>query len=261
MSEFETMLSGCSANSATILPGWGQGRATFGGLVAALMYRAVSLSVPAPRPLRSLTISFVAPVAPGNIAFDVQLLRVGKSASQLLCLAKQDDQTVAVMQVSQGDARDSTISVEPPAAATFAAPEQCVALPFAQGITPDFTGHFNMHWAKGSLPFCGSPEADIGGWIRFKDEVGVANIEHLLALVDGWPPAVLPMFKRPAPISSLSWTLELYGDPSVQKGSDWWHYLARTDIAQEGYAGIGAEMRDAHGNLVAISRQTVSIFA
>lgn len=261
MSEFESMLSGCTASGATILPGWGQGRATFGGLVAALMYRAVSLSVPAPRPLRSLTISFVAPVAPGEVKFDVQLLRVGKSASQLLCLAKQGEQTVAVMQVSQGDARDSAILVEAAASETFAAPEQCVALPFAQGISPDFTGHFDMHWAKGALPFCGSSEANIGGWIRFKEEVSIAGIEHLLALVDGWPPAVLPMFKRPAPISSLSWTLELYADPSVQKGSDWWHYLARTDIAHDGYAGIGAEMRDREGHLVAISRQTVSLFA
>lgn len=38
---------------------WAQGRASFGGLVAALQYEAMRARVPAERPVRSLAITFV----------------------------------------------------------------------------------------------------------------------------------------------------------------------------------------------------------
>ena len=49
----------------TIPAEWAQGRASFGGLVAALQYEALRAQVPADRPLRALAITFVGPVAPG----------------------------------------------------------------------------------------------------------------------------------------------------------------------------------------------------
>jgi hypothetical protein len=54
MTDFEKMLGNCTVEHATIAEGWTQGRATFGGLIAALMYRAVSLSQPEKRALRTL---------------------------------------------------------------------------------------------------------------------------------------------------------------------------------------------------------------
>ncbi|HAW21798.1 MAG TPA: acyl-CoA thioesterase II, partial [Pseudomonas sp.] len=38
---------------------WGQGRAGFGGLAAALVFEAMQAKVPSDRPVRSLSISFV----------------------------------------------------------------------------------------------------------------------------------------------------------------------------------------------------------
>ena len=43
---------------------WANGRASFGGLVAALVYEVMRLQVPEGRPVRSLAITFVGPVAP-----------------------------------------------------------------------------------------------------------------------------------------------------------------------------------------------------
>ena len=49
-----------------VVPGlWGQGRATFGGLVAAMLYEAMRLKVPAGRPVRSLSVTFVGPLLMG----------------------------------------------------------------------------------------------------------------------------------------------------------------------------------------------------
>ncbi|MCF5105023.1 thioesterase family protein, partial [Pseudomonas proteolytica] len=64
---------------------WAQGRATFGGLVAALQYEALRAQVPADRPLRSLAVTFVGPVAPDvSASYQVEVLREGKAVSQLL---------------------------------------------------------------------------------------------------------------------------------------------------------------------------------
>jgi acyl-CoA thioesterase len=174
------------------------------------------------------------------------------------------------MQVSLAEDRTSDIHVAPSPAPSFMPPEQCVALPNAPGLTPEFTRHFDICWAQGSLPFCASPESAIGGWTRFKqddtgaDNASPASIEHILALIDVWPPAVLPMFKKPAPISSLSWTVEVIADinaPDLPGASNCWQYRATTDVADHGFAYIGAELRNNNGALVALSRQTVMVFA
>lgn len=269
MTEFDQMLNNCTVERATIVDGWTQGRATFGGLIAALMYRAVILSQPKKRSLRTLTINFVAPAASGDIQFSVEVLRVGKSVSQILCRAQQGEQVVAVMQVSLAEERNSEIYVAPPSAPSFKPAEQCVALPHAPGLTPEFTRHFDIRWAQGALPFCASAESVIGGWTRFKkdadgmDHDASASVEHILALIDVWPPAVLPMFKKPAPISSLSWTVEIITDPSgthSRANTDWWQYHATTDTAEHGFAYIGAEFRNNADTLIALSRQTVMLF-
>lgn len=267
MTHFDQMLTHCTVERATIVEGWTQGRATFGGLIAALMYRAVTLSQPEKRTLRTLTINFVAPATQGDIQFNVELLRAGKSVTQILCYARQGDQVVAIMQVSLAEDRASDIHVAPTPAPTFMPAEQCVALPNAPGLTPEFTRHFDICWALGSLPFCASPESAIGGWTRFTKEAAdesPASIEHILALIDVWPPAVLPMFKKPAPISSLSWTVEIIADPNgpdIRDATDWWQYRATTDVAKHGFAYIGAELRNNNGSLIALSRQTVMLFA
>ncbi|WP_207285322.1 acyl-CoA thioesterase domain-containing protein, partial [Pseudomonas sp. FW300-N2A2] len=69
---------------------WAQGRASFGGLVAALQYEAMRAKVPADRPVRSLAITFVGPVEPEvPVSFEVDVLREGKAVSQVLGRAMQ----------------------------------------------------------------------------------------------------------------------------------------------------------------------------
>ena len=44
-------------------------------------------------------------------------------------------------------------------------------------------------------------------------------------------------------------------------GESWWQYQVRTDVSAEGYAHTEANIWDDTGRLVAISRQTIAIFA
>jgi acyl-CoA thioesterase len=67
------------AGDVQVPEGWTQGRALFGGLLAALMFRALEQQVGRDVPLRSLTMSFVAPATQGPLHCEAEILRRGKS--------------------------------------------------------------------------------------------------------------------------------------------------------------------------------------
>src|SRR5690606_31291370 len=77
----------------TVPASWGQGRAGFGGLAAALVYEAMSAKVPEDRPVRSLAITFVGPLLVDvPVRFEAEVLREGKAVSQMLGRAVQNGQ-------------------------------------------------------------------------------------------------------------------------------------------------------------------------
>jgi acyl-CoA thioesterase len=265
---FDTMLAPlASGDDVTVAPTWGQGRATFGGLVAALLYRRAAAVLLArgenlaQKPPRSLTFSLIAPLAPGAARVEVQVLRAGKSVIQLEARIVQDAQVVAVMLASFGASRASEVIITPDTAPLFGTPESLKAFPFIAGITPDFSQHFEFRWAVGEIPFTTrATTGDMGGWVRFRQPVQGFDVAHLLGLVDAWPPAVMPMFSRPAPISTLSWTIE-FTDAAMPEGdSPFVQYLAQTDFSAQGYAHIHSRTWRADGTLLAIGRQTVALF-
>lgn len=272
--EFNTLIANAKDTSKVTIPGgWTQGRATFGGLAAALLYQPMEAALEtatkgaiAETPLRSMTISFVAPAEAGELDTRSRVLRAGRSAVQIEAHASQGDQVVTAALASFGKPRQSTVAVSPDAAPQFRAPDECEALPYIEGLVPEFTQHFDYRLAAGAFPFSGSSEPRLGGWIRFRESAGPVTTAHLLALIDAWPPAVLSMLKDLAAASSLTWTLEMMptahhvkAERSADSG-DWWQYLAEVEQAEDGYGAIRARLWDASGRLMALSRQTVTVF-
>lgn len=240
---------------------WGQGRATYGGLVGALLLARMLGEIGADRVLRSATVSFVGPVAAGDAALSVEVLRRGKSAVQAQARLIQAGQVQAVLLASFGQPRDSHIVVEPiHHAPTFAPASTLPAMPYVDGVMPEFFQHMDLRWAKGSMPFSAAAP-DFAGWMRFNNPIDQFGVVHLLALIDCWPPAVLPMYRSPAPASSLAWTVEFVHIPSQMHAEDFWQYRVQTDVARQGYAHTEAHIWAANGDLIAISRQTVAVFA
>lgn len=241
--------------------GWSQGRASFGGLVGALLYQAMAEQCEPDRGLRSMAVSFVGPVAPEQDAhFSGEILRQGKAVSQFEARARQDGQTVAAALASFGAARASAVQVAPEPAPEAPAPDTCKRLPYLKGVTPEFTREIEMRWAFGGLPFSNTPEREMGGWMRFRDASGPMTAAHLVALIDAWPPAVLPHLKQYAPASSLSWIFELMQPLPQLNAGDWLLYRAGIDQASDGYGQTSAAIWSSSGQLLALSRQTVTIF-
>lgn len=259
---FDEVLASVDGKGNALLPeGWGQGRALFGGLVGAVLFDHLEKSVAAGRVLRSFSLSFVAPAAPGPLSLSSEVFREGKSVMQAMVTARQDGQVVAAMLVSLGAGRESSVSVAAPLMPAMPAPEASLVLPNIKGITPDFLSHFDIRYAEGKPPYCGSDEANFTGYMGFREAPAHMSTAALIALVDTWPPSVLSMLKTPAPASSLTWTMELLDDPASRPADTLWRYQVHTDQCSDGYGQSRATIWDAEGRAVALSRQTFTVFA
>lgn len=262
---FSELLAAVRANpdQVVIPPVWGQGRASFGGLVAALVFDVMRAAVAEGRPVRSLAITFVGPVEPDvPVAFSAELLREGKAVSQVLGRAVQNGQTVTLVQGSFGASRTSTVQVAAEPAPVLKDVQNCQEMPYIAKVTPEFTRYLAMRWAIGGLPFSATESREMGGWVRLRDEPQPQPLDeaHLLALVDAWPPAVLPYLRAPAPGSSLTWTIEFVQPLASLSSDDWCMYRATIEHARDGYGHVAAALWTPGGELVAISRQTVTVF-
>ncbi len=265
MSIHQLLTEAQSQDQMSIPSRWGQGRATYGGLVAGLLCSRLIGALGTEgqhRTLRSATVSFIGAVAVGDIEFKTEIFRSGKSVTQAEARLIQNGEVLAVLLASFGSARESTILVAPRhTAPDYKRPDALPALPYIAGLMPEFFQQTDVRWAYGSQPFSGAAQPDFGGWVRWRDQFAEMNVSHLFALIDAWPPSVLPMFKTFAPASSLCWTLEFLDIPSDKTSESWWQYQVKTDSAKSGYAHSEAHIWDEAGNLVAISRQTATIFA
>lgn len=240
---------------------WSQGRTVYGGLSASLTYKAISLVVESTQLLRCLNTHFIGPIEvekPFNI--EVEILRKGKNVTQVQAQLKQGENTALIAQASFGLPRDSKIKVSPHLTHNMDAPLKPSFLPNIPKVTPKFLKHYQLAKVKGGLPFTGKKESEIHGWMRFTSPPTHFTDAHLVSLIDAWPPTVLQMFKLPKMASTLSWNLEFIHPHLPIAADEWFAYQANTRQAADGYVHSEANIWDARGELVAISRQIVTVF-
>ena len=85
-------------------------------------------------------------------------------------------------------------------------------------------------------------------------------VDAAFAHLDAWPPAVLSHLSKPAPGSSLTWTIEFVHPIPSLTTHDWCLYQAEIEHALDGYGHIAARLWTADGQLLALSRQTTTVF-
>jgi acyl-CoA thioesterase len=262
----DEMLDSAAGGEATIAPGWGQGRATYGGLVAGLLVARAEALLGGGRRLRSASVAFVGPVAPGAVTLDGTVLRSGRSVTQVHVTLIQDGEPRALLLASFGDDRETAIAVDathrsPPP--DLPPPEAIEPRPYVPGVMAEFFTHFELRYVGAALPMSGAPEPDFGGWMRFAAPPKRFGDRELVTLADAWPPAISPMLQLPAAMSSLAWTFEpvAWPSPGEHDAPDaHWQYDVRTLAAGDGYAHTRARIWDTHGRLRALSGQTVAYF-
>ena len=248
--------------SAQIGAEWAQGRAAYGGLVAGLMARALERQLPVERSLRSAVVTFVAPVAPGSVTVRASVLRAGRALTHGEARVIQNGAVCAVLTAAYGETRPTSLVFSAAAAPATDPPEKLPQLPYLEGVMPRFNKQFEFRLANNRVPFSASARANMGGYVRYAGG-GPADAAGVLGLLDSWPPAILPLLKKFAPASTVTWMVDIVADlPARGTRSDaFYRYDAEGVAAEGGYGSCEARLWGPDGKLVAASRQMVVEFS
>jgi acyl-coenzyme A thioesterase PaaI-like protein len=142
--------------SAIVGEDWSQGRATFGGMVAALGNEAMRRLVPADRKLRGLETVFAGPALAGAVRIEAEVLRVGNAVTIASARVWSADKIAATLTGTYGIARSTAMSASPTAAVGVPAVQNLPEKTTGAGGAPAFAQHFDLRWAEGAWPFSGS---------------------------------------------------------------------------------------------------------
>jgi acyl-CoA thioesterase len=237
---------------------WGQGRATFGGLVAAAGNEAMRRLVPRDRALRSLQTTFVGPALPGTWNISTRVLRVGRAVTSTQCEIHTQGEVAAVLVGVYGAARSSRVEVPVAANPQTRAVEDIKEVRMPLEGMPKCLQHFAVRWIEGPALFTGIRTPG-KAFIHHRDPAPLTE-SHLVALTDCLPPSAMSMYATPAPASSLVWTLEFVKHDFNFPPDAWWRVEHDIDAAKEGYVNQTGTLYDPNGAPAALSRQLVAIF-
>lgn len=244
--------------------GWSQGRTIYGGLVAGmLMHKALVTIADPEKVLLSCSVTFVGPVQQAEVRLSAEILRQGKSVTTIEVRLWQDHAVQTILIASFGTQRSSGISVHREAVTPEYGDVVNLNLVKHHPLAPECFRQMQMAWAEGRYPCSASEQPDFGGYFRFEPERHAnreMTVADLMVAFDMWPPGVLPMFKTMAPASSLTWHVT-YVHPLQSQMQDWLKYKVVTDYASDGYSTEHAYLWDTENRLIAIARQTVTVFA
>jgi len=235
---------------------WLQGRTAYGGLSSALaLHVALNHVHEGLPPLKAAQVSFVGPVA-GWMRFQAEVLRRGKSVTQIGVDARADDALAVRASFVFGGARSSSIRHNYIKRPDVQGPEAYGSPPSSVPV-PDHFRNFDVRFVGDSVPVSGSVHPELVAWVRLKQPEGVKPEVAMLALGDCLPPASMACFTEPAPISSMNWSIDF---PVPARASTWLLQRSRSLVGGDGYSFQVMEMWNEQGDLVMVSTQTVAIF-
>jgi len=255
----ELLHAATTDESALVIPKhWSQGRTVYGGLSMALAYARMRQRIEPERLLRAINGSFIGPVAFAEpVDIKVEVLREGKSLSQLQATVSQHGKTCSLIQATFGKSLPSeAVVTDHPIPEFTTANDQLTEL-YLPGITPDFLENIEVQIAEGDIPCAGSSKRELGGWMRFRNPPAVFTEAHLIAIIDAWPPTTLPMTKTLAPASTVDWQLNLMQPAPVIKPDEYLGYRATIRYSKDGFGYTEACIWNQNNELLALSNQTV----
>ena len=231
---------------------WRQGRTLYGGITAMLLHEACRRRAEDLPPLRAAQIAFVGPVTSG-IRVTPETLRQGRNVTQMAARLEAEGQLTATGTFIFGRAMDANAVNEP-------APEPIDRTPEASpelgdpAHAPEFIERLEQRrWSMGRDVIA------VRRWTRLAERGGVDPANALLALGDALPPGSIKAMRRPGPLSSINWSLNLI-DPEGATRDGWYLLETRSEHAAEGYTTERLSMWNTDGRLVMNGMQSVAIF-
>lgn len=237
---------------------WLNGRAAYGGLVASLAVAGMSKIMPEQKQIRSLLVNFVGLVPSERVTIEPTILRAGKSVTQAVCDVVLDGSILAHTSAAFGVDRKG-IAAPSNAAFNPAARDTVPLLKEGVPFLPGFLKNFDIHWTGGGIPLSGTKDRMLSLWARPKEDMSSHPAARVIAVADLPPPVMMSHYTKPVNVCSLSWALEFVCAPEDIE-TDWFYLEYTLEAASGGYTQQSGRIFDEHGNLCAISRQTMLYF-
>lgn len=252
-------LENSSNNITQFSEHWTQGRSAFGGLSTAFAVTAMRKELAQAQSIRSLMVSFIAPIAAGEVTVNAEVLRRGNNVTQCSASVYSQGQISLQAMAAFGNPREA---YNPPSAPNRILPDRNTGIAFSEHAKrlPLFLQNFEGYWIDGGIPFSGNYKPFLKLWARHKQDVSRFPIEKLVSIADIPPPVLLSHFdKPPVSASSLSWSLEFVIAPETILG-EWFYLEFEVNAAANGYSQQSGKIYDERGRLVALSRQCMVYF-
>jgi hypothetical protein len=251
--------------------GWQQGRGAWGGLVVTAAIRAAVEAEGAPRPVRSVFVSILAPVPVGEVSITTTLLRRGSATSawqidmrshQAVSAAAGDtrvsdtDEVLVQATVLLGDDRHDVAglpSLSPPS--VMKPWREVPIVPLAPPAAPPFTEHLEFRLIQG-IPYSGKVE-DIACWVRAPD--GPLDYAALIGLVDAmWPVPILAV-TEPRPMATLTFSASVLVDPATLDPAEPLLHVSTLMGSSHGYVTEHRQLWTPDGRLAVDNPQVIVI--
>jgi acyl-CoA thioesterase len=239
---------------------WAQGRTLFGGMTAALSHAAILRAYGDLGPLRNAQFSFVGP-ASGPLAFRPTLLRRGRSSAIVAVDCRNEEGLAARATFSFAGPRESVVAHDYRPRMIVPPPEECDRFHRTTKPLPGFLAQFEFRFASGTRLFEGvadSAPPEFALWIRFREAAGEDRVTTLLALADALPGAAMVQFPRPAPLSTLTWSVDFH--QPLADASEWNLVWTSSEVAADGYSLQNMRVYNAAGDPLLSAQQVVAIF-
>ncbi len=232
-------------------PAWSSLMGVHGGYLAAVAILAAQTST-GDRPIRTITTRFLRPAVAGPASVDVEVLRSGRSISNLTVTISQSSRPVVVSNVTAAFTNESTAWESMP---TLDLPpiEQCVAI-----TAPPDIRHFDHGVAMldpADMPFSHGPRARVAGYMR-PQEPRAIDAAWLGMALDWFPPASFTRIDPPSGGISIDYTIHIHRTLAYIGDDEWLGGIFRADISAGGIALEKGMITDPAGRILAESFHT-----
>ena len=233
---------------------WLQGRTSYGGLSAALALHVAQQSDEDLPPLRSALVAFIGPLS-GAITIRASRLRRGRNAAFVQADVESDAGLGLRATFVFMNAVESKVDYQVGGAPDFPSPK------------PDDTTYKgeNSNFFIQNFELLDRRDASVGPtewlrWARLQEREGLDPMVELIAVADCLPPAALKLVGGPAPVSSMTWQLNVLG-PQPRTTDGWWLLRASADYAKDGSSSQEMAIWNSDGQPIAEQMQSAAIFA
>jgi acyl-CoA thioesterase len=209
------------------------------------------------RTARSLTVTLLAPVAPGAVEVAPVLERAGRTVAGATVRLAQGGRTVATGMATFGTVGEGPLRLDRRMPAV-PAPDCCEPLTGARALGGE--GLLIEHRpAAPPLPLSGSEHARIIVWMRLTEDRPVDALSAVV-LADGAVPALYGVLDAFTPIPTIDLAVQ-FADLQAACASPWVLGVFEHVRAADGYTVEDAELWTPDGRLVLIGRQLRRVLA